>query len=92
MTYTNKTTFSFELEVRNERQGGVDVHTMERGLRDRGITGYRVDRDGSGCTEITPAPMAFGDKVPVIGFDLNIERIKQLNANHDNTNESFYYC
>ena len=62
MTYTNKTTFSFELEVRNERQGGVDVHTMERGLRDRGITGYRVDRDGSGCTEITPAPMAFGDK------------------------------
>jgi len=62
MTYTNKTTFSFEVEVRNERQGGVDVQTMERGLRDRGITGYRVDRDGSGCTEITPAPMAFGDK------------------------------
>ena len=34
MTYPN-TTFSFEVEVRNERQGGVDVHTMDRGLRDR---------------------------------------------------------
>jgi len=62
MTYTNKTTFSFEVEVRNRQQGGVDVDTMNRGLRDRGITGYRIERDGSGCTEITPAPMAFGDK------------------------------
>lgn len=61
MTYPN-TTFSFEVEVRNERQGGVDVHTMDRGLRDRGISGYKIDRDGSGCTEIAPAPMAFGAK------------------------------
>lgn len=53
-TYTNIPTFSYEIEV----TGNLPVDVMQRGLNDRGITGCKVVRDGSGCTEIVPAPLA----------------------------------
>ena len=53
-TYTLIPTFSCEIET----VGDVSVSTMERDLRNKGITGHKVTYDGSGCTEVVPAPMA----------------------------------
>jgi hypothetical protein len=53
-TYTNIPTFSYEIEV----TGNLPVDVMQRGLNDRGITGCKVVRDGSGCTEVVVAPLA----------------------------------
>ena len=53
-TYTNIPTFSCEIET----VGDVSVSTMESDLRRMGMTGFKVTYDGSGCTEVVPAPMA----------------------------------
>ena len=53
-TYTNIPTFSYEIEVTEDCPPDV----MERGLNDRDITGCKVVRDGSGCTEVIAPPLA----------------------------------
>ncbi len=53
-TYTNIPTFSCEIET----VGDVSVSTMESDLHRMGMTGFKVTYDGSGCTEVVPAPMA----------------------------------
>ena len=53
-TYTSIPTFSCEIET----VGDVSVSTMESDLHRMGMTGFKVTYDGSGCTEVVPAPMA----------------------------------
>ena len=53
-TYTSIPTFSCEIET----VGNVAVSEMKSDLRAKGITGCKVTYDGSGCTEVVPAPMA----------------------------------
>ena len=52
--YTSIPTFSYEIEVTEDCPPDV----MERGLNDRDITGCKVVRDGSGCTEVIAPPLA----------------------------------
>lgn len=53
-TYTLIPTFSCEIET----VGNVSVSEMKSDLTAKGITGHKVTYDGSGCTEVVPAPMA----------------------------------